>query len=42
MVAEEVRYIYKKGARGMQGKNGGKTLLRVPVGTLVYEIKIDQ
>jgi GTP-binding protein len=30
------------GARGMQGKDGGKTLIRVPCGTLIYEIKIDE
>ena len=28
------------GARGMQGKNGGKTMIKVPCGTLIYEIKM--
>lgn len=30
------------GARGMQGKDGGKTLVRVPCGTLIYEIKLEE
>ena len=30
------------GAAGKQGKNGGVTLLRVPVGTLIYEVKLEE
>jgi GTPase involved in cell partitioning and DNA repair len=29
------------GSTGRQGKNGGKTLLRVPCGTLVFELKTE-
>ena len=30
----------KGGHNGRMGKNGGKTLLRVPTGTLIYDISI--
>lgn len=30
------------GPRGKDGKNGGKTMLRVPCGTSIYEIEINE
>jgi hypothetical protein len=30
------------GAQGKNGKNGGKTIIRVPCGTLVYEVKCEE
>ena len=33
--------VKQKGPRGKDGKNGGKTVIRVPCGTSVYEIKKD-
>ena len=35
----EVIFILILGARGKDGKNGGKTIIRVPCGTLIYEVK---
>ncbi len=29
-------YLFNSGPRGKDGKNGGKTIIRVPCGTLVY------
>lgn len=31
--------MIKSGPRGKDGKAGGKTVIRVPCGTLVYEIR---
>jgi hypothetical protein len=36
MVEMEVNIILNIGPQGKIGKNGGKTIVRVPVGTLVY------
>jgi hypothetical protein len=39
--APEVFYNLFQGARGKDGKDGGKTIIRVPCGTLVYEVKCE-
>jgi len=37
----EVNFVLFVGARGKDGKMGGKTIIRVPCGTLVYEVKCE-
>ncbi len=33
--------IYYLGPQGKNGKNGGKFTIRVPIGTLIYEVKCE-
>lgn len=41
-IMEQMEVIFKNiylGPQGKNGKNGGKFTIRVPIGTLVYEVK---
>ncbi len=42
MELQEVKVCLILGPRGKDGKNGGKTIIRVPCGTLVYEVKCEE